>query len=493
MASSDIKKTAIYASIYAVGAILNKIVSFLMLPIYTRVLSTGDYGVLELLTMSMDVVAIFVGVGLSSAVYRFYYKFNAAKDRNLVISTVFILLTGLYFFASLLIFILDEQISFLIFGCLNFSYHVKLISLCFFFQAFLEIPFIFLKTIQSPVHFVIINVFKLILQLSLNIYLVVFSNLGIVGVLYSTLITEICVGGWLVFFTYRSVGSIFSPALAKRMLMFGAPLVVANLCDFVLTFSDRYFLRIYQGLDEVGIYSLGYKLGFVLWILIMEPILSIWLPQRFELARDKSFFETNKKVFFYVNFLLILVALGISLFSKDLFRVMSSKEFWRASDVVPLIMLAYIVQAWTALCNFGIFYSGKTKYRAIGTGFSAIIMVVFCFILIPPMGMYGAALATLLSFIIRFLYTYYYAQREYFLNYDWRKISIVLLASFFIFAASLFCNTDSIPISIIYNLFFISSFLIVCFSLPIFSNTEKKYLIRMIVSPFSSIKLVIKG
>ena len=261
------------------------------------------------------------------------------------------MLIGLYLFASLLIILLANYVSFLIFGCVDFSFHVKLLGLCFFFQAFLEVPFIFLKTIQNPVHFVTINACKLILQLSLNIYLVVFMHLGVIGVLYSTLITEICVGGWLLFFTYRSVGGAFSSSIAKRMLVFGAPLIVANLCDFVLTFSDRYFLRIYQGLDEVGIYSLGYKLGFVLWALVMEPVLSIWLPQRFELARKEGLFETNKKVFFYVNFLVVFVALGISLFSRDLFRIMSNQEFWRASNVVPLIMLAYIVQAWTALCN----------------------------------------------------------------------------------------------------------------------------------------------
>jgi O-antigen/teichoic acid export membrane protein len=443
--------------------------------------------------MSMDVVAIFVGIGLSSAVYRFYYKFDAAKDRNLVISTVFFLLIGLYLFASSLIFVLDDQLSFLIFGCVNYSYHVKLISLCFFFQAFLEVPFIFLKTIQSPVHFVIVNVFKLILQLSLNIYLVVFMHLGIFGVLYSTLITEVCVGGWLVFFTYRLVGYAFSPALAKGMLAFGAPLIIADLCDFVLTFSDRYFLRIYQGLDEVGIYSLGYKLGFVLWALVMEPVLSIWLPQRFKLARGGSLFASNEKVFFYVNFLVIFTALGISLFSKDFFRIMSNKEFWRASDVVPIIMLAYIVQAWTALCNFGIFYSGKTKYRAIGAVFSAIVMVAFCFMLVPAMGMYGAGLATLMAFFVRFLIIYYYSQREFPLSYEWRKNSIVLLVSVVVFAISWFFKSDTFAISVTYNILFIFLFLIICFLLPIFSNTEKKYMTRLILSPVSSIKLIIKG
>ena len=96
---SEINKTGKYAVIYLVGVLLERGVSFVMLPIYTRFLTPGDYGTLELLTMTLDVIAILAGLGLSEAVYRFYYRFDTVGERNRVISTVTILLITSYLLA----------------------------------------------------------------------------------------------------------------------------------------------------------------------------------------------------------------------------------------------------------------------------------------------------------------------------------------------------------------------------------------------------------
>ncbi len=108
----------------------------------------------------------------------------------------------------------------------------------------------------------------------------------------------------------------------------------------------------------------------------INPILNIWGPQRFEIAKKPDALEMNYRVFFFYNVLIISVALSISCFSHDLFRIMSSPSFWNAYQIVPLIMIAYIVQAWTAFGNFGVMYSGKTHYIALGTTSAAATIII---------------------------------------------------------------------------------------------------------------------
>jgi len=219
---------------------------------------------------------------------------------------------------------------------------------------------------------------------------------------------------------------------------------------------------------------LGYKFGFILWIFVQRPIFNIWEPQRFEIANRVDADEINKKMFFYFNLLLIMFAFGISIFGRDLFRIISDKTFWDAYKIIPLIMIAYIIQAWTAFGNFGIMYHEKTKYIAVGTILASISSLIFCFILIPYFGSFGAAYATILAFYIRFAFIFKYSQKEYRLYLQWIKILIMMALAASLYAISVLVQQDSIVVSIIINMLIFISFPTLIFIFPLFKKEEKK-------------------
>jgi O-antigen/teichoic acid export membrane protein len=485
----EVSKTAVYALIYALGVILNRAVSFIMLPIYTRFLTTSDYGIIELLTMTVDVFAMIAGVGLTVAVFRFYYKYESQDQRNLVISTITILLIFFYLFASSIGFLSSPLLGKLILtGTQESTLYFRLIFMTFFFQAFVEIPLMYIRAQQRPVFFIIVNTGKLILQLSLNIYFVVILQLQVLGVLYSTLIANIISGSVLILYTFKTVGVRFSFILARLMVAFGLPFILSNLGDFILTFSDRYFLKTYADLSEVGIYSLGYKLGFVLWMLAVTPIFNIWDPQRFEIVEHKNLLEIHKRVFVFFNIVLISFGLSISLFSYDLFRIMSAPAFWKAYKFVPLIILAYIIQGWTAFGNFGIMKTGKTKYIAYGTIMGVIVIIPLSFILIPPLKGYGAGLATIIAFFVRFLVIYNYSQKYYHLEIPWLKALSVLFFAVVVYCASLIIQCDQIVYSIIINLLLFLIFSLSVLISPVLDKNEKRVIIKFILHPLNTIR-----
>lgn len=486
---NEVSKTAKYAIIYAIGVFLSRAVSFIMLPIYTRFLTTEDYGTIELLTMTVDVFAMIAGVGLTAAVFRFYYKYDTQDQRNLVISTITILLVAFYFFASTIGMLASPVLGRLILaGTQDSTFYFRIIFTVFFLQAFVEIPLIFIRAQQRPIFFVTVSTAKLILQLSLNIYFVVFLQMGVLGVLYSTLIATVVLGLILIFYTFKTVGIAFSYTLAKAMIAYGAPFILSNIGDFILTFSDRYFLKTYTDLSEVGIYSLGYKLGFVLWMFAVTPIFGIWDPQRFEIAKRKDAQEINKQVFFFFNLILIGFGLGISLFCLDLFRFMSASDFWNAYKIVPLIMVAYIIQGWTAFGNFGVMYKGQTRYIAQGTILGVITIIPLSFILIPPLKGYGAAIATIIAFFVRFLVIYTNSQKYFRLDLPWlQTLSILFFAAVF-YICSLVFQQDNIIYSLILNSLLFMVFWIVLLVSPVIGRNEKRMIVNLLRHPLKTIR-----
>ena len=459
--------------IYAIGVVINRAVSFIMLPIYTQCLTPADYGTLELLVITTDIFSMIFGVGISGAIFRYYFRYENQKDRNMVISTSSILLTCSFFIAVCLGFAFSEGISLIVFGTQEASYFFRLCFISLFFQSFIEIPLIFIRAQQRPFLFVGISIAKLALQLSLNIYFVVIKDLHIVGVLYSMVISSILIGVILMGYTLKNVGIRFRSTLAGSMIVFGAPLIISNLASFIYTFSDRYFLKIFTDTTEVGIYSLGYKFGFVLWVLVVSPIFSIWGPKRFEIAKKPDAIKINQQVFIILNFFIISVALGISLFVKDLFRVMSSPSFWPAHKVVPLVLIAYIVQSWILFTYFGIFYKGKTKYMAWANSISAGSIIILNFALIPWLKSYGAAIATIIAFLIRWIIVYYNSQKLYRLYLPWNKCMRIFILSVIIYIINHLFNIDHLFFSICKSSFLFIFYLLLLYYLPIFTLDEK--------------------
>jgi len=338
---SELKNLGKHTIIYGVGMLLGKIVSFIMLPIYTRYLTPADYGVLELLTITTDVISIIVGIGLAATVMRFYAKYDSQEEKNKVVSTALILISVPSLAMNLACVLLSDKFSVLVFGSADYTFYFQLSFILIFLQVGLEIPFVLIRLKDNSLLFVLANASKLIMQLSLNIYFVVILNAGVAGVLYSSLIASLLISSFLIFYTVRSVGCAFSFQRSVEMLRFSYPLIFWSLGSFILTFSDRYFLNIYSDLRTVGIYSLAYKFGFLL-VALVAPFSLIWEPKRFEIAKQFDGFLIYKKVFMYLNIVLFIISLLISVFIKDILMLMSDPSFWEAYRLVPIILIAYI-------------------------------------------------------------------------------------------------------------------------------------------------------
>lgn len=411
---------------------LSKVVGFLMLPIYTHHLSTEDYGVLELLTLVGSIFSMILSFRLTAGMMRFYYQYKNSSDKKALVSTTLI---SVFLIAAMTAFFLCKNsafVSHLVFGHDQHSRFFTFIFLSLVFDLGSMVSYTYLTILEKSFHFIMASTLQLILGLSLNVYLIVFKHLGVVGVLYSMVISNGIICSILICYTFSHVGFRFDIAKLREQVVFGLPLVPASLLTFVLNMGDRFLLNQLGELGQVGIYALGYKFGMLIGTFISGPFQQIWGPQRIKIYEEggKDVQEIISRVLLYFTFVLSFVGLIISVLIKDAITIMAAREFLPAYRIVPLVVFGYIFYSIYPIVDIGFYVKKKTYWYAIINGAAASVNILLNWFLIPRFGAMGAAVVTVISFAICPLMAYFISQKYLAIRYDlvrMTKLIVVVL------------------------------------------------------------------
>lgn len=407
--------------IYGLGTLLSRAASFIMLPVYTRLLTTADYGILQMLEMSLDVVSILISAGATAGVMRFYFAAQSDTQRRAVLGTAYLLQLGLNGLGSLAIVLAAGPIWR---ELLNGERDVSLVYIAaanFTIQALSGTPLLKAQIDGRAGLFTAFSVGRLVLQLTLNIVFLVGLGLGPKGILLSNLIASTVTGVASSLWFFRTTQPAVDGAAARDLWRFGLFYQLMSAGSFILTFGDRFFLERYLGLGELGVYGLAYQFGFLLASLTFTPFLRAWNPQRHQLAqtpapaRDALY---NRAAVFY-SLLTIAGATGIAIFVGPLLTIMSDPAFRPAALIVPVVVLAYTLQAWSDSLMFHMDVALRTKYLSIGTWLTVGVILVLYALLIPPFGGLGAAAATALAFAVRLGLLHHWGQQVFPVRYTY--------------------------------------------------------------------------
>lgn len=470
-----------HSSIYMFGDILRYSTGLIMLPIYTRFLTPENYGVIELLTMLIDFTALILGARIGIAVFRYYGTATTSTEKNNIISSA--LMIGIFFngIGAITLFLLSETLAVAIFSDAGFQYYIAIFAITMLLLPLIEIPLVHIRAQQEPWLFFYFSIAKLVLQVGLNVYFIVYMDMNIEGVAYSAAITSIMMATALTGYSLSKAGLSASITTCKKLFSFSLPLMLASLGTFYLTFGDRYILSIYTDFTQVGIYTLGYKFGFIFIVLSWLPFEKIWDSEKYEIHKRANAKTTYQEYFLYVNIILITLGLCISLFIKDLLKIMADPAFLSAHEIVPILILAFIFQAWIKFCDLGILLKKKTMQIVHAELIAVIVMTIAFFTLIPAYGFYGAAWAAVIGFGTKFYWTYIKAKKLYDMELPWLKVNLTMLLAITFFLMSLLIPEEIIT-SIALRLALMVAFIAAFFALPIFSRHEKSKIVQTILS-----------
>jgi O-antigen/teichoic acid export membrane protein len=260
-------------------------------------------------------------------------------------------------------------------------------------------------------------------------------------------------------------------------------MILAGIISFYVTFGDRYFLKLYGTLTDVGLYALGYKFGFLLTFIGIGPFFSIWDSERYNILKKPDAKIIFQEVFVSFTVIMLVIAIGISVFARNVLTIMANPEFWGAAKIVPIVILAYFFQGLTSYCNMGILIQKKTFIITKSIMLSAALITMLYFVLIPNFGALGAAWATALTFAFRFLYIYSRAMKLYNMELPWKKLYLLLPPSILVVLIGM-VGPDKIIWSIPLNILIFISFLFLLTLLPVLSKKQRYILRGLLLRPW---------
>lgn len=422
MSGSSITAIGKQTAIYGIGIVLSRLASFLMLPIYTRFLTPADYGILELLSMTIDVIGTLAGLGVALSVFRFATETDRQEEQQEVVSTASVAVIGIAVLTASIGLVFSPLLSRVVLGPQGRPEFFRLFFGIYFLQALETVPLLYLRLLRRSRTFVAVNLAKLIAMLTMNIVLVVFLHMSVRGVLLSNLSVSFVSASCLAVFLFKRIGWRFSTAVLRRLTSFGSPLVIVNLANFILVFSDRFFLNHYVNTSAVGIYSLAYKFAFLLSALFFQPFNMIWGPARFDVAKQADAPRTFGRVFLYLNVVLGVGGAGIAIASRDVITYMADAAFRPAYTLIPALLAAQIVYIWSDFSNVGFLLRSKTHVLAQAAVVGVVATLLLNVLLIPRFGIVGATAATIGAYMVRFLTVHTLSQRQYRIAYPWASV-----------------------------------------------------------------------
>jgi len=440
--------------LYGFGAGLKKFVGLLLLPLYTRYLSPADYGILETIGVSIFFISTIFNIGLDSAEGRYFYfqKSEHEKGKFLFTTLVLRLITIV---PSLLLGIFSKQISILLFNTDQFTFIILLSCLIIPVNLLNNTQGAVFRYYRQPINYNIIIITKLGSQVGFAILFVVILQKGVLGVQSASLFSGIVILTIAYYiFNRKKYVYQFDFYWAKKLLLFGYPLIFAGVISWVYLSSDRFFILYYHGTTEVGLYSVGAKLAQVILLLNMAvgmsltPLFMSIYAQEDNPSKPKSK-AFQKNIWYIYLYSSISISLVISIFSVELMRILATPSFINGTLVLPLILFTNVLYQTQQITGRGISLSGRMGYIVKISFITAILNLGLNFLFVPRFGFIGAAVTTIVSAIIYCVLSYWKSQKYFRVNYN--ILSVVtyfilafLIAIFFPFAQLCFNISVSI-------------------------------------------------
>lgn len=415
---------AVHQSVYfALGILIMKSVSLIMLPIVTYYLSPAQFGELELLLSISDFATILVGFGLADALYRFAGLSETTEDEARIGGTVFTItmITGVLGFT---IGILAAPWLQPMLGGGITLFDVQILVFLFAVDGLIVIPLAWLKLKENAFTFFILTTGKAIAQAVLTWQLLQ-GGYGITAILLAGAISSIVLVLVLTKIQYDQTGICLDTKLLPELLVYGVPLVISAIAAFALLSADRWVINMVSTPEQLGLYAVGKKLAFISFIL-MQPFWLWWAALRFKTLKAEGGREEVARITSFGIALTVGFAALVIMGSPIIIDLFINESFAGAMQFLPALTLIFAVKLTAEMANLGC-YVGKTTWTVMAIDlFSAVVSVLGMYFLSASWGIDGVIAALLIAQSVRLSSFYFVSQKTLYLNYAKGKLAVLI-------------------------------------------------------------------
>ena len=422
-----------------------QVISFFMLPLYTALLATGEYGQLDIYNSLVMILMPIITLQLEQAIFRFLVGINEKDIISKVITSAFYTLI----------------ITFLIVSILYIS-----AAVIFQFEYSLPLYFYYSGIMCSTILYQVCRGFGKngvygfatflisFLTVSLNIVFVAVFRIGILGVIISTAISHMIGSLYMLLCTkvYRYINKNYiNHHKTKEMLKYSVPLIFNQISSWAINYSDRLIILTVLDIGMNGIYSVANKFSNILNSFFNVFNLA-WTENVVKNIHDEDALKYTNKIITLTIQIYFSLIIGIINVLPFVFNLFINNEYKEAYNHIPILLTASVFSGISA--SLGSIYIGfkKTKNVGITTVLSGIVNIITHFALIYFIGLYAASISTLISFVCLFVYRYLNIQKFYNIRISFKKMGIIILILTYSWVVYIIKNPILIIIGLLLNL-----------------------------------------
>ncbi len=419
---AQLRRLGRHSAIYGIGGLVSRVIAVLLLPIYTRYLTPDDYGKIETLLALTTVMGLLLRAGITSAFFRFYFDVDDDAGRLRVLRTSFWFTMGGGTLGLLLLLVLADPVSTLLFGSDASANLVRASGVALWATVNYEQLTALFRVEERSVAFVSASLANVFLTIGLTLLLVIALEQGPLGVIVGNFSGTLIVYLALLGYRREQLGLQFDRGLLREMNRFGLPLVPTALFLWMTNFSDRFFLVWLDSVAEAGLYSVGVRIASAM-VLLLTAFRMAWPAFAYSIRDEGEARRTYAFVLTYLTVLTAWVALALTLLSPWLVDLLAADRFAESSRVVGPLAFSTVAYAAYVVIAIGVGRARRTQFNWVVTGVAALVNVALNLLLIPTYGMMGAAIATVAAYSTMAVAMAWWSQRIYPVPYQWRRVA----------------------------------------------------------------------
>lgn len=471
----DIKHTIRQSAVYGLSRISTKLISFILLPLYSLNFSIAEYGVIVRIETLWQILWTIFLFGLEPGIISWYNKFEDVKKRKVFLFSVsmFLLVTNIIY--TIIFYYASGFFSLVIFESAKYSELIFYASLIGSFEAFIFVVFLLLRIREKALMYSLFSVVITVLNLLIQLYFILYTSQKLEGIFIAKILSPALVLIMLLPFFLKFIKPGYDSATMKALIVYSFPVMLAGVVGTLLNQSDRYILGFLTGSAEVGLYGLAYNICGILNFFIIGPFALAFTVIAWKKVKDDNAERFFTKTTTYLFYATIWMALMLSLATPTLIRIFTLNEsYWLAKDVVPWIALSIPFYGISYVGFFSFYVTGKTVYMLWVYFISLAVNILLNFILIPKFGMYGAAAANIFSFLTLCVMNYYFSMSNYFFKYEWKKIIVMCGLYVLLVFPFFFFNFENPAVEFLLKLLAIILFPLLLIPLGFYEAIEKE-------------------
>lgn len=472
---SDFKQLLSSSVVYGSGNIVVRAIGFFLLPVYTRYLTTADYGVLAVTDTITAILRILFPLSLHGAAMRLYFSADNEGERRQIMGAIWL---AMLLVALSLTIGLDRFGSYLfawLFQDVPFNPYIRMAVWIAFLSVFGLIPLVLFRAEERPWLYALATSGRTLLVIIGVIYFVVFQGRGVYGYLLGTLLVAAAVAVPYIIYMGRSIKVAWRPDILTEAFRYSLPLIPHQLASWLLNLSDRAILERFVSLDELGLYSLGYQIGSIIG-LIATSVNAAWTPflyKKVETEGPAANRNLSRLTTYYVLGL-SFIGLGLLLFARELIVIMTAPSFHAAHRIVPWVVAGVFLNGlYYVPINF-LFLEKKTGLIPVVTVISGLVNVGLNLWLAPRYGIMGAAWATFVSYGLMLGLAWFIARRVYPFPYEYGRLFKIFVAVVVVIGLNYVWQSEAFLVSIAIKSMWLVAMPFILLALGFFTPAERK-------------------